>query len=244
MLPGERPEDVVAEHHHQADFEDVSLRQLATLWRAPVIVTTAVQFFETLASHHPARLRKLHELPGSAVFVDETHAAIPSHLWPQVWRWLETWTRDWGGHIVLASGSLPRFWELTEFVDPPKKREDVPDLVPDSLRNDLEQAEKRRVTPLRRKEPLDCDGLITWVSEAQGPRLLILNTVQSAAVVADRMRKAGHDVLHLSTALAPIHRNRIVDRIKETVDIRLRRLDAGGHELRGGGDELLVPYWV
>ncbi|TAJ76307.1 HD domain-containing protein, partial [bacterium] len=39
-LPGERPEDVVAEHHHQADFEDVSLRHLAVLWRAPIIVTT------------------------------------------------------------------------------------------------------------------------------------------------------------------------------------------------------------
>jgi CRISPR-associated endonuclease/helicase Cas3 len=220
VLPGERPEDVVAEHHHQADFEDVSLRQLATLWRAPVIVTTAVQFFETMASHHPARLRKLHELPGSAAFIDETHAAIPSHLWPQVWRWLETWTRDWGGHIVLASGSLPRFWELKEFVDPPKQRADVPDLVPDSLRSDLEQAEKWRVTPLRCKEPLDCDGLITWVSEAQGPRLLILNTVQSAAVVADRMRKAGHKVLHLSTALAPVHRDRIIEQVKEWLKYR------------------------
>jgi CRISPR-associated endonuclease/helicase Cas3 len=214
VLPGERPEDVIAEHHHQADFENVSLRQLATLWRAPVIVTTAVQFFETLASHHPAQLRKFHELPGSAVFVDETHAAMPSHLWPQVWRWLETWVQDWGGHIVLASGSLPRFWELPEFVDPPKQRADVPDLVPDSLRNNLEQSEKRRVTPRRRREPLDCNGLIKWVSEADGPRLLILNTVQSAAVVADRMHNAGHDVLHLSTALAPIHRHQMVERIK------------------------------
>jgi CRISPR-associated endonuclease/helicase Cas3 len=215
VLPGERPEDVIAEHHHQADFEDVSLRQLAALWRAPIIVTTAVQFFETLASHLPARLRKLHELPNSAVFVDETHAAIPSPLWPQVWCWLETLTRDWGGHLVLASGSLPRFWELEEFVDPPKQREDVSDLVPDSLRHDLEQAEKRRVIPQQRKEPLDCDGLITWVNEEEGPRLLILNTVQSAAVVAERMRKAGHEVLHLSTALAPIHRNQIVERINE-----------------------------
>jgi CRISPR-associated endonuclease/helicase Cas3 len=166
VLSEERPEDVVVEHHHQADFEDVSLRQLATLWRAPVIVTTAVQFFETLASHHPARLRKLHELPSSAVFVDETHAAIPSHLWPQVWRWLETWVWNWGGYIVLASGSLPRFWELTEFVNPPKQRADVPDLVPDALRKDLEQAERRRVTPQQRKEPLDCDGLITWIRPA------------------------------------------------------------------------------
>jgi CRISPR-associated endonuclease/helicase Cas3 len=215
VLPGERPEDVVAEHHHQADFEDVSLRQLATLWRAPVIVTTAVQFFETLASHHPSRLRKLHELAGSAVFVDETHAAIPSHLWPQVWRWLETWTQDWGGHIVLASGSLPRFWELQEFVDPPKQPREVPDLVPDSLRRDLEEAEGRRITPRRKREPFDCEGLIKWVSATDGPRLLILNTVQSAAVVADRMRRGGHNVLHLSTALAPVHRHRIIERVKE-----------------------------
>ena len=214
-LPGERPEDVVAEHHHQADFEDVSLRQLATLWRAPIIVTTAVQFFETLSSHHPARLRKLHELPNSAVFIDETHAAIPSYLWPQVWRWLDTWTQDWGGHLILASGSLPRFWELAEFVDPPKTQSGVPDVVSDSLRNELEQTEKRRVVPQQRREPLDCKGLISWISGVEGPRLLILNTVQSAAVVTDRMHKAGHNVLHLSTALAPIHRNQIVERIKE-----------------------------
>ncbi len=215
VLPGERPEDIVAEHHHQADFADISLRQLATLWRAPIIVTTAVQFFETLASHYPARLRKLHELPGSAVFVDETHAAMPSHLWPQVWRWLETWTHDWGGHIVLGSGSLPRFWELKEFVDPPKGPGDIPDLVTEPVRRELEKAEKRRITPERRVAPMDCDGLIEWVTNARGPRLLILNTVQSAAVVADRMRKAGHDVLHLSTALAPIHRDRIVECVKE-----------------------------
>jgi len=215
VLPGERPEDVVAEHHHQADFEDVSLRQLATLWRAPIIVTTAVQFFETLASHHPASLRKLHELPGSAVFIDETHAAIPSHLWPQVWHWLERWTQDWGGHVVLASGSLPRFWELEEFVSQPKATDDVPDLVPNSLRHELEAAESRRIIPQRKIDPYDCEQLIKSVGESKGPRLVILNTVQSAAVVADRMRKTGYDVLHLSTALAPIHRNRIVERIKE-----------------------------
>jgi CRISPR-associated endonuclease/helicase Cas3 len=222
VLPGEHPEDVIAEHHHQADFADLTIRQLATLWRAPIIVTTAVQFFETLASHHPGRLRKLHELPGSAVFVDETHAAIPSHLWPQVWRWLETWTWEWGGHVVLASGSLPRFWELREFVDPPKSADDVPDLVPDFLRRELETAEKSRILPHRRTDPLDCRGLIDWVNSGNGDsRLLILNTVQSAAVVAAQMRKIGHDVLHLSTALAPIHRERIVEQVKERLKCKV-----------------------
>ena len=218
VLEGECPEEVVAEHHHQADFEDLSLRQVATLWRAPIVVTTAVQFFETLGSDHPARLRKLHELPGSAVFVDETHAVLPSDLWPQTWRWLETWTGEWGGHLVVASGSLPRFWELREFTDPPKQEEDVPDLLSHSLRIELARAEKQRIKPRRHPDPFDCAGLIKQISESPGPRLVVLNTVQSAAVVADQMRRGGHDVLHLSTALAPVHRERIVERIKERLD--------------------------
>ena len=224
VLNGERPEDIVAEHHHRADFEDLDLRQLATLWKAPIIVTTAVQFFETLASHHPARLRKLHELPGSAVFVDEMHAAMPSYLWPQMWRWLETWTRDWGGHLVLASGSLSRFWELDEYKtliygNTGKSLPEVPDLVADeSLRSALKKTEERRIIYRRRPDnadALDCQGIVEFVVRKNpGPRLLIVNTVQTAAVIARKMCDSGHDVLHLSTALAPAHRDLIVERVK------------------------------
>lgn len=226
VLEGERPDDVVAEHHHRADFEDIELRQLATLWKAPIIVTTAVQFFETLGSNHPARLRKLHELPGSAVFVDEMHAAIPSYLWPQMWRWLKTWTRDWGGHLVFASGSLPRFWELDEFRSLIYAKNgpltEAPDLVTDqSLRNQLKQTEERRICYQRLPEAtraLSCMDLVNFVAEKPGPRLLIVNTVQTAAVVAKAMRESGHNVVHLSTALAPAHRDLIVKRI----NLRLR----------------------
>ena len=70
VLPGETPEDVVAELHSRADFEDIETRYLTALWRAPIVVTTAVAFFETLSSHNPAALRRLHELPGSLIFVD------------------------------------------------------------------------------------------------------------------------------------------------------------------------------
>lgn len=224
-LEGEKFENVVAEHHHRADFGELDLRQLATLWKAPIIVTTAVQFFETLGSCHPARLRKLHELPGSAVFVDEMHAAIPSHLWPQMWRWLETWTRNWGGHLVLASGSLPRFWELDEYKDIICGNEQtsipvVPDLVADdALRNDFKKVEDRRVIYRRRPQKanaLDCNGIIDFVVHNKpGPRLLIVNTIHTAATIAQAIRDSGHDVLHLSTALAPVHRALMVERIKQ-----------------------------
>jgi CRISPR-associated endonuclease/helicase Cas3 len=57
------------------------------------------------------------------------------------------------------------------------------------------------------------------VHDAAGPRLVILNTVQNAAIVADAMRRAGFDVLHLSTALTPRDRDRVLNRV-------IRRLDA------------------
>ncbi|MBU0507667.1 CRISPR-associated protein, partial [bacterium] len=231
VLNGERPEDIVAEHHHRADFEDLDLRQLATLWKAPIIVTTAVQFFETLGSHHPARLRKLYELPGSAVFVDEMHAAMPSHLWPQMWRWLETWTRDWGGHLVLASGSLPRFWELDEYKtliygNDGKSFPKVPDLVADeSLRTALKKTEEQRIIYRRRHDnadALDCQGIVKLVVQKEpGPRLLIVNTVQTAAVIARAMRESGHNVLHLSTALAPAHRDLIVKEVRQRLQEKI-----------------------
>lgn len=224
VLDGERTEDVVTEHHHRVDFADLELRQLTTLWKTPIIVTTAVQFFETIGSNHPAQLRKLHELPGSAVFVDEMHAAIPSHLWPQMWRWIEAWTRDWGGHLVLASGSLTRFWELAEYSDVIRANNqtsipEVPDLVTDvSFRNKQKETEKWRINYRRRPEDanaLDCQGVIEFVQERPGPRLLIVNTVQTAAVIAQTMHQFGQDVLHLSTAFAPVHRDLIVERIKQ-----------------------------
>ncbi len=216
-LPGENPEEIVAEHHHQADFDDIKMRQMTTLWKAPITVTTAVQFFETMGSNHPAKLRKLHELPGSAVFVDEAHAAIPSWLWPQTWLWLKELTQQWRCHFVLASGSLSRFWLNNKFVDPP---ESIPDLIPEKLRKDSSQREFKRITYHSCEEPLNRGELIDFVLSKRGPRLVILNTVQSAAVIAREMQKAGYSVLHLSTALVPIDRNRIVERILRRLEFR------------------------
>jgi CRISPR-associated endonuclease/helicase Cas3 len=215
VLPGEDPDAVVAEHHHQADFKDVDLRGIATLWKSPVIVTTAVQFFETLASHHPARLRKLHQLPGSAVFIDEAHAAVPIHMWPQVWEWFGALTDKWQGTVTFASGSLFRFWELKEFIALATFKKQVQDVVTTKLSVEMHSKEYNRIVPKREIRSFTGSSFIDWIISKAGPRLVIMNTVQSAAVLADSMRRKGLDVLHLSTALAPINRDTIVKCIKE-----------------------------
>lgn len=110
VLPGEDPAKVVAELHCRADFEDMDTRYLTALWRAPIVVTTAVAFFETMASNRPSALRRLHELPGSVVFVDEAHNALPIDLLPLAWGWMNALAEEWGCYWVLASGSLVRYW--------------------------------------------------------------------------------------------------------------------------------------
>ena len=106
VLEGENPEEIIAEHHHKADYAAPESRRLTMLWHAPIVVTTAVQFFETLASNMPADLRKLHRLPGSAVFLDEAHAALPAHLWPQAWLWLNELAERWSCQFVFAEPLL------------------------------------------------------------------------------------------------------------------------------------------
>lgn len=225
-LPGENPEEVVSELHCRADFQDFNIRYLTALWRAPIIVTTAVAFFETLASNRPSALRRLHELPGSLIFVDEAHNALPIHLLPLAWRWMNVLAEEWDCRWVLASGSLVRFWQLNslkhqkdlEIANPP-----VAELVPEKLRNKLMVYEKNRVSFKWYEKPLSLSELISKVQDSPGPRLLIMNTVRNAAVIAEEISKkyGRQHVEHLSTALTAEDRTAVIEHIKQ----RLRQKD-------------------
>lgn len=222
VLPGERAAAVVAEHHHRADFEDASDRELAALWSAPVVLTTAVSFFETLSACRPGNLRTLHMLPGSAIFIDEAHTVLPTKLWPQCWRWLRELTERWGCRVVLASGSLARFWEAPGILDHPCS---LPELMPPEQADDALRAERRRVSYRRARggDVLTVPELVEEVMGVPGPRLVILNTVQNAALVASEMRRAGCDVLHLSTALTPRDRRVVLRRLERRLAFRQLR---------------------
>lgn len=220
VLPGENPEEVVAELHSRADFQDFQTRYLTSLWRAPIIVTTAVAFFETLSSCRPSVLRRLHELPGSVVFLDEAHNALPLKLLPLAWRWMNVLSEEWSCYWILASGSLVRYWELDRFSEIRMANPTVTELVNPDLQKKLMAYEENRIKFCRNTKTLSRQELIEWVQQAAGPRLLILNTVQNAAVVAsDISEKYGRScVEHLSTALTPEDRSRVMKRIMQRLN--------------------------
>lgn len=206
VLPGEEPQNIVGELHSRADFQNADTRYLTALWQAPIIVTTAVAFFETLSSNRPSSLRRLHELPGSIIFIDESHNALPLKYLPLAWHWMNIFANQWNCYWVFASGSLVRFWQLSNFQKLKQFKIEQPhvtDLIPANLKRRLLNYEKNRVKFCSNKKPLSPDDLISWVHTFPGPRLLILNTVKNAAVIADLIcKKYGRQkVEHLSTAL-------------------------------------------
>lgn len=228
-LEGENPNEVIAEIHHRADFDDARSRRLTALWNAPIVVTTAVAFFETIASATPSTLRRLHNLSGSAVFLDEAHAMLPLRLMPLAWQWIQLLAQNWSCHWVLGSGSLFRFWEWEEFS--PKKGVDY--LRPSNLlkfdadlKTKMDGFERSRVTYRKKDGILDSSAFVQWLLTLEGPVIIVMNTVSSAAFIAMELQKviggvtyvddSEHcKVYHISTALCPRDRDAMIKAVEK-----------------------------
>ncbi|TEB11621.1 DEAD/DEAH box helicase [Pelotomaculum sp. FP] len=216
VLDGEDPEEVVAEHHHQADFEDPEYRRLATTWTAPIIVTTAVQFFETLAGNLPAKLRKLQQLPGSGIIFDEYHAALPVGLMLPAWKWITELASQWRCRICMCSATTVKFWESPAF-----QKQDrlcaVP-LLPLEVSESLNAFEQSRVDLNAWSGNIPhfygAVELAAYLNNYHGSKIVVLDTVQSAAAFAKFLHQQGYDVLHLSSALTPEDRERTIAKIE------------------------------
>lgn len=228
-LDGEVSKEVVAEIHHRADFEDEKSRKLTALWNAPIIVTTAVAFFETLASATPSTLRRLHNLAGSAIFLDEAHAMLPLQNMPLAWQWIQCLAQTWSCYWVLGSGSLFHFWEWDEFLPRRKMQYLTPrNLLEDApaLKKDMDGFERERVAYKKSESPFSAADFAHWLHTLEGPVIVVVNTVSTAAYVAQELQKLvggisyetdlEHcSVYHLSTALCPSDRDTTINAIKK-----------------------------
>jgi len=79
-------DDNVVEHHSNidSDKETEEMRLACENWDAPIIVTTNVQFFESLYSARSSRCRKLHNIVNSVIILDEAQLLPPNFLYPCV----------------------------------------------------------------------------------------------------------------------------------------------------------------
>jgi CRISPR-associated endonuclease/helicase Cas3 len=116
-------EDVVLEHHSAApergdlDEEEKSALETATEnWDAPIVVTTSVQFLESLFADKPAKCRKLHRIAKSVVIFDEVQT-LPTHLLAPVLNVFKELQRNYGVTFVFSSATQPAFRKTSQLSD-------------------------------------------------------------------------------------------------------------------------------
>jgi len=214
-------DDIVLEHHSaideekQLDCKNRTSRDKLKLamedWAAPVVVTTNVQLFESLFAARTSRARKLHNIAGSIVILDEAQTIFRPLLIPCM-RALEELARNYGCTIVLCTATQPALGSARlEGGLPLDGRELAPDPV--RLSDKLRRADISRVGAMTNAD---------LIAELRGHRqaLVIVNSRKHAYELYKDAVAAGLDgVVHLTTRQCAAHRRLILDDMRE----RLKR---------------------
>lgn len=204
-------EQNVLEHHSGVlyDIEDEARPENARLaratenWDMPVVVTTAVQFFESLFANRPSQCRKLHNLAQSVIIFDEAQMLPVPYLRPCIFA-IAQLVKRYGVSAVLCTATQPALDRIfREFLPEQPTVELCPREV---FRQDIFQ----RVT-FRREGRLSQKALAEQLSK-QKQVLCIVNSRKSAQAIYSLLNRDGS--FHLSTLIYPAHRKVMLEEIR------------------------------
>lgn len=205
----------VVEHHSQVDLPDTDAETPDALrkrlacenWDAPVIVTTAVQFFESFYAAKPGRCRKLHNVANSVVIFDEAQTLPISLMRPCV-SVIDQLVQHYGVTAVLCTATQPELLSIFScFTAGTRIQELVPD--PDALFSSL-----RRVT-FQQDGTLSDEELAARIRQ-ENAVLCIVNSRKQARSLYEALPEEGR--FHLSTLMNAIDRERTIATIRERLD--------------------------
>lgn len=217
----------ILEHHSNFDFdEDVAerfgawnvlradgddckigdiMKQRAENWDAPFVITTNVQFFESIYSNKRSKLRKLHNMADSVIVFDEMHT-LPIKYFAPCMRAIEQLTTRYNSEAIFLTATMPDFVGLAKrYLSKDIK---MLDLVPD-----------------KRGYRVFDKCTFEYIGQADVPSLI--DGTKSTLVVCNRKRDAedmysksnAAEKYCLSTYLTPVDRKMIIDEIKRSLSL-------------------------
>ncbi|MCG5549273.1 CRISPR-associated endonuclease Cas3'' [Halorhodospira halochloris] len=218
---GELGAEAVLEHHSQyvephdytAQAQD-KLRLAMENWDAPIVVTTAVQLFESLFSNSPSRCRKLHNIAASVLILDEAQT-LPLGLLRPCLAALDELSLNYRSSLVLCTATQPAVHEDPEDTEGqhslagglPDVRELAP--APRQLYEDF-----RRVRVRCYDTEMDDDTLAEFCLEKE-QILCIVNNRRHALALYDLLSNADDGIFQLTTLMCAKHRSKVLAEIRE-----------------------------
>jgi CRISPR-associated endonuclease/helicase Cas3 len=199
--------DVVLEHHSNLDPEKETIfnRLAAENWDAPLIVTTSVQFYESLFANKTSRCRRLHRLAHSVIILDEAQTLPVDYLRPCL-RALQELVTNYRTSIVVCTATQPAIERREGFeIGLQKPLEIIPNPV--DLYNQLQRV---RIEDIGSQS----DQEICRRMQAESQVLCIVNTRLHAKKLFEMIEPDnGH--FHLSGNMCPAHRAEKLKQIRE-----------------------------
>ena len=215
-------EDAVLEHHSaskEPDTEDarreVAQARLATQnWDAPLIVTTTVQLFESLFANRPSRCRKLHNIVGSVIILDEVQT-LPNHLLVPILSVLTELVEHYRVTLLLCTATQPALEGQNPYLVGFTKGSVKDIILPETTRQHFSNLS--RVNYSLPQESWNWARLATDIAQ-QDQALVVLNTRKDALAVVAELKaelKTNDHVFHLSTLLCGKHRQEVLATVRE-----------------------------
>lgn len=213
--------DVVLENHSNVvpkpdakEEEKGRLELVSENWDAPVIVTTSVQFLESLFASNPSKCRKLHRIARSVVIFDEVQT-LPTHLLKPMFSVFRELVRSYGVSLVFSSATQPAFRKSPALPDG-FAPDELCELAPDPA--DLFRQLRRVNYHLPKQgETLDWPDVAAQLA-AQTQALCVVNLTRHAKELWEQLKRLlpdGESPIHLSSAMCPAHRLALIETIRQ-----------------------------
>lgn len=218
--------DAVLEHHSNLDWEpgkeNHRSRLAAENWDAPLIVTTSVQFFESLFASRTSRCRKLHNIVNSVVILDEAQLIPPEFLQP-IMDVINLLAGHYRVTFVLSTATQPALNTVKDSFGRTKRKgiDNVKEIISDvdSLYANLNRVSVKLPSDFNQRS--DWDELANELCRHEFV-LAIVNTRNDCRELWSRMPDG---TIHLSALMCGAHRSDVIrdikDRLKNGVPTRV-----------------------
>lgn len=208
----------VLEHHSALDLglddegqdpSRVRARLATENWDAPIIVTTGVQFFESLFARSASRCRKLHNIANSVVVLDEAQTLPPELLHPTVWA-INEMVEGYKVSVVVSTATQPALER------PFPEVQNLRPIVNASVKRPPERVRVEIVG----QEATACEDLARELAAL--PQALCIthlrNDARELTLAVDRVT-GDEDTIHLSAAMCAAHRDEVIHEIKRRLTL-------------------------
>jgi CRISPR-associated endonuclease/helicase Cas3 len=211
---------ILLKHHHLAEpvYKDGSEKVydfdksqfLIETWQSETVVTTFVQFLETILSMDKTKLMKLAHLRNAIVLLDEIQT-VPYPLWETIRESFKTLGMTMNMYFMLISATQPLIFTPGE---------DIVEIVPD-YRKYFEFFNRTRLH--YQEDPVSFMDFVEVVSDYARDYpakniLVILNTKDAARKCFEQLANLEldeTDYYFLSTLITPFERKQIIYKIKD-----------------------------